>query len=84
MIGITMVCLQERGGSGIRIGPTVGCAGRQRQQRNYVKEVQRMERNSGLCLSYLLKDLCGLVVRVPGYRSRGPGSIAGAIRFSEQ
>jgi hypothetical protein len=27
MIGITMVCLLERGGTGIRIGPTVGCAG---------------------------------------------------------
>jgi hypothetical protein len=26
--------------------------------------------------------LCGLVVRVSGYRSRGPGSILGAIRFS--
>jgi hypothetical protein len=28
--------------------------------------------------------LCGLVVRVPGYRSRGPGSILGASRFSEK
>jgi hypothetical protein len=28
--------------------------------------------------------LCGLVVRVPGYRSRGPGSIYGATRFSEK
>jgi hypothetical protein len=27
--------------------------------------------------------LCGLVVRVLGYRSRGPGSIPGATRFSE-
>jgi hypothetical protein len=26
---------------------------------------------------------CGLVVRVPGYRSTGPGSIPGAFRFSE-
>jgi hypothetical protein len=26
--------------------------------------------------------LCGLVVRVPGYRSRGPGLIPGATRFS--
>jgi hypothetical protein len=25
--------------------------------------------------------LCGLVVRVPGYRSRGLGSIPGATRF---
>jgi hypothetical protein len=28
--------------------------------------------------------LCGLVVRVSGYRSRGPGSILGATRFSEE
>jgi hypothetical protein len=28
--------------------------------------------------------LCGLVVRVPGYRSRGPGSIPGDTRFSEK
>jgi hypothetical protein len=28
--------------------------------------------------------LRGLVVRVPGYRSRGPGSIPGATIFSEK
>jgi hypothetical protein len=28
--------------------------------------------------------LCGLEVRVPGYRSIGPGSIPGATRFSEK
>jgi hypothetical protein len=27
--------------------------------------------------------LCGLVVRVPGYRSRGPGSVPSATRFSD-
>jgi hypothetical protein len=27
---------------------------------------------------------CGLVIRVPGYRSRGPGSIPGASRFSDE
>jgi hypothetical protein len=27
---------------------------------------------------------CGLVVRVPGYRSRSSGSIPGATRFSEK
>jgi hypothetical protein len=27
--------------------------------------------------------LCGPVVRVPGYRSRGPDSIPGGTRFSE-
>jgi hypothetical protein len=28
--------------------------------------------------------ICDLVVRVPGYRSRGPGSIPGVTRFSEK
>jgi hypothetical protein len=28
--------------------------------------------------------LCGPVVRVPGYRSRGPDSIPGTIRFSDK
>jgi hypothetical protein len=28
--------------------------------------------------------LCGLVVRVPGYRFRGPDSIPGTTRFSEK
>jgi hypothetical protein len=28
--------------------------------------------------------LCGLVVRVPRFKSRGPGSIPGATRFSEE
>jgi hypothetical protein len=34
--------------------------------------------------TYLNTLLCGLVVRVPGYRSRGLGSIPGATRFSEK
>jgi hypothetical protein len=29
-------------------------------------------------------SLCGLVVRVLGYRSRGPGSIPGTTRFSDK
>jgi hypothetical protein len=29
-------------------------------------------------------SLCGLAVRVPDYRSRGPGSIPGATKFSEK
>jgi hypothetical protein len=34
---------------------------------------------------YLISDrLCGLVVRVLGYRSRGPGSIPGTTIFSER
>jgi hypothetical protein len=28
--------------------------------------------------------LCGLVVRIPGYRSTDPGSILGATKFSEK
>jgi hypothetical protein len=28
--------------------------------------------------------LCGPMVRVPGYRSRGPGSIPGATRFFDK
>jgi hypothetical protein len=32
----------------------------------------------------LLDSLCGLVVTVLGYRSRGPGSILGTTRFSEK
>jgi hypothetical protein len=39
-------------------------------------------------LWFLLLDvkdrLCGLVLRVPGYRSRGPGSIPDATIFSEK
>jgi hypothetical protein len=34
-----------------------------------------------LCVRWCL---CGLVVRVPGYRSRDPCSIPGAARFSEK
>jgi hypothetical protein len=37
-----------------------------------------------LCLIRHTDSLCGLVMRVPGYRSRGPGSIPGATRFSEK
>jgi hypothetical protein len=33
-------------------------------------------------LLYLFDQLFGLVVRAPGYRSGGPGSIAGTARFS--
>jgi hypothetical protein len=32
----------------------------------------------------LVDRLCGLVVGVPGYRSRGSGSIPGATRFTEK
>jgi hypothetical protein len=35
-------------------------------------------------VSVKLHRSCGQVVRVPGYRSRGPGSIAGATRLSDK
>jgi hypothetical protein len=34
--------------------------------------------------SAVFDRLCGLVIRVPGCRSRGPGSIPGATRISEK
>jgi hypothetical protein len=46
---------------------------------------QHTEYSAADVLHILLRDrLCGLVVRVPGYRSRGPDSIPGATRFSEK
>jgi hypothetical protein len=45
-------------------------------------EVEGLERGL-LSLVSTIDRLCGLVVRVPGCRSRGPGSIPGATRFSE-
>jgi hypothetical protein len=35
-------------------------------------------------IMHFIDHLCGLVVRVPGYRSKGPSSISGATRFSEK
>jgi hypothetical protein len=35
-------------------------------------------------VEFSLDCLCGLVVRVLGYRSGGPGSIPGTTRFSEK
>jgi hypothetical protein len=35
-------------------------------------------------VNVLVDRLCGLVVRVLGYRSGGPGSIPGTTRFSEK
>jgi hypothetical protein len=32
----------------------------------------------------VMDRLCSLMVRAPGYRSRGPGSIPGVITFSEK
>jgi hypothetical protein len=51
-----------------------------------VNDRERGENNVYLILIYLwISDrLCGLVVRVPAYRSRGPGSMPGATRFAEK
>jgi hypothetical protein len=43
-----------------------------------------IQKNEICWLELILRLDCGLVVRVPGYRSRGPGSIPGATRFSEK
>jgi hypothetical protein len=36
------------------------------------------------CFLMSILTACGLVVRVPSYRFRGPGSIPGATRFTEK
>jgi hypothetical protein len=44
----------------------------------------RMEVIKAIKINTIICDrLRGLVARVPGYRSRGPGSIPGTTRFSE-
>jgi hypothetical protein len=62
-------------------------------QASYMKNLAISVDHLGLTLLlYLLINLfivifdrlCGLVVRVPGYRSRGPGSIPSATSFSEK
>jgi hypothetical protein len=40
------------------------------------------EHLNAIC-DHIFDFLCGLVVRVPGYRSRGLGSIPDTTRFSE-
>jgi hypothetical protein len=42
-----------------------------------------MLKKSPLQLLLLWDHLCGIVVRVPGYRFRGPSSTPGVTRFSE-
>jgi hypothetical protein len=55
-------------------------AGGEPRERHYTEdgEIKSFEPNAE---NY--DRLCGLVVRVPGYRSRGAGSILGATTFSE-
>jgi hypothetical protein len=57
-----------------------------------VSEVDLYRKNANILRSQVIRSqelwplhsLCGLMVRVPGYRSRGTGSIPGAARFSEK
>jgi hypothetical protein len=52
-----------------------------------VQIANKMELQKNIFFSYILEfpdRLCDLVVRVPGYRPRGPGSIPGDTRFSEK
>jgi hypothetical protein len=51
---------------------------------SFAMYVHRAAVTFGFQVSICFDRLCGLVVRVPGYRSRGPGSIPGAARFSEK
>jgi hypothetical protein len=37
-----------------------------------------------VAVAQIIDHLCGLVIRVPAYESRGPGPIPGATRFSEK
>jgi hypothetical protein len=49
--------------------------------------VKSMARTNGAVAGFTLYKglkLCGLVVRVPGYSPRDPGTIPGAIRFSKK
>jgi hypothetical protein len=52
----------------------------------YIMETRCLLREvSVLFVCVIYNDrLCGLVIIVPGYRSRGPGSNLGATRFPEQ
>jgi hypothetical protein len=48
-------------------------------------KLQCLNKNLVIDFNSKVRDrLCGLVVRVPGYRPRGPGSIPRATRFSEK
>jgi hypothetical protein len=48
-----------------------------------IKSIQFKSNQSINTASQAQSDrLCGLVVRIPGYTSRGPGSIPGATKFS--
>jgi hypothetical protein len=49
----------------------------------YMEKFVRFD--SGFSFAWRFPDrLCRLVIRVPGYRSRGPGSIPSPTKFSEK
>jgi hypothetical protein len=58
----------------------------QKNKYSVLNECNRMLKYNIFCLRvvYYFRRPCGLVVRVPGYRSRGPGSITDATRLSEK
>jgi hypothetical protein len=83
------VCLEQRSGTGKHI--TLGLVNRQVQisgrlfEACTVLETVIVGPNPVYDMLVCLIDLlCGLAVRVPGYRSRDPGSFPGAIRCSER
>jgi hypothetical protein len=53
--------------------------------KNCIGAFRNLDLSSDEFLDKLRRDrLCGLVVRITGYRSRVPDSIPGATRFSEK
>jgi hypothetical protein len=68
------------------IPPTISCT--QSGSTDQLKTIQWQLRDAVLIIfkGYVVSNdrLCGLVVRAPGYRSRGQGSIPRATRFSEK
>jgi hypothetical protein len=54
------------------------------QSYSYFHIVLYSLRNYYVFICCFVDSLCVLVVRVPGYRSRGPGSIPGTTRCSEK
>jgi hypothetical protein len=76
----------EQGKHGLHNWPqNVYC--RQMNSTYYIQQIISVliPRNCTLTAVYLFGDrLCGLVVRVPGYRSRGSGSISGATRHTNK
>jgi hypothetical protein len=68
----------------LRISPTDKADGYFRYYSFHI--LTSVERRYRTCVFFSLVSwgLCGLLVRVPGYKSRGPGSIPGTTRFSEK